>query len=279
MNSDCSDIDTELNFSIDGDGKPVVLIHGFAASNQDWVYLTPELVGQGFQVIAPDLIGHGDSNKPLDTGCYTFNFLYNHFTNWINRLENGRKITMVGHSMGGSIALNYAIQYPGSVDQLVLINPFFNPNQLNSVLRYINKKPSSYQKVLQRTPQWLIHTLLSLDVNGWIHYEDRTRQQIAEDYKRASPDIVYIPGSIPDISTSILDIQVPTLVIWGTRDITLNPQSFPQMVASLPNGYGKAIQGIGHQPHLARPEEVNQYILDFLQNRSVRSFASISIQN
>lgn len=264
INNNCSDIGTDLNYSIQGDGHLVVLIHGIAASNHDWFYLTPELINCGYQVIAPDLIGHGSSDKPKDPSCYTFSFLYQHFVDWIATINKGQKFTLIGHSMGGLISLNYAIQYPETVQRLILIAPYFDQNQLNSFLRSINRKPDWYQKALQVTPKWLIHTLISLDVKGLIHYEDRTRQQIAEDYKRASPDIVYIPGSIPDISESILQVHVPTLVIWGTNDATLDPTSFPNMVYSLPSGQGQAIKGGGHQPHLARPNEVNKSVIDFL---------------
>ena len=262
--NNCSDVGTDLHYSIQGDGPSVVLVHGIAASNNDWVYMTPDLIDCGYRVIAPDLIGHGNSNKPQDPGCYTFTFLYQHFVDWITTVNNEQKIILVGHSMGGLISLNYAIHHPKSVQRLILIDPYYNQKQLNSFLRLINKKPDWYQKALQVTPKWLIHTLISLDVKGLIHYEDRTRQQIAEDYKRASPDIVYIPGSIPDVSMNIKSIDAPTLVIWGTKDATLDPKSFSRMVASFPNGQGKAIRGAGHQPHLAKPEEVNKTVLDFL---------------
>ena len=98
-----------------------------------------------------------------------------------------------------------------------------------------------------------------------LHYEDRTRKQIAQDYKRASPEIVYIPGTIPDISNNLAHIQSPTLVIWGTKDTTLDPNSFPAIVASIPNGHGEAIKGAGHQPHLAQPEIFNRLVLEFLE--------------
>ncbi len=260
----CNDVGTDLHYTIHGDGHSVVLVHGIAASNNDWVYLTPELVNCGYQVIAPDLIGHGNSDKPKDAGCYTFNFLYQYFAEWIANFNKEQKITFVGHSMGGLISLNYSIHHPEAVERLVLIDPYFDQKQLNSFLRTINKNPDWYQKALQITPKWLIHTLISLDVKGLIHYEDRTRQQIAEDYKRASPDIVYIPGSIPDVSESIMHINAPTLVIWGTKDATLDPKSFSRMVETLPNGLGKPIRGAGHQPHLARPEEVNKTVINFL---------------
>ncbi len=264
VENNCFGDNGKLYYHVQGSGHPVVLIHGFAASNYDWVYLTPQLAEAGYQVIAPDLIGHGNSSKPKDPTCYTFSILYQYFVDWMETFGEQQNLTLIGHSMGGLIALNYAIQHPDSAQRLVLVDPYFNQKQLNSILQLINLKPDWYQKALKMSPRWLIHTLISLDVRGLIHYDDRTRQQIAEDYKRASPQIVYIPGSIPDISKELLQVKSPTLVIWGTNDATLNPNSFPAIVNSLPNGHGKAIKGVGHQPHLAQPEEFNRLVLEFL---------------
>lgn len=264
-NNDCFPEDENFHYYSHGDGQPVILIHGFGASNYDWTYLTPDLIESGYQVIAPDLIGHGNSNKPVDPECYSFSALYDHFTGWINTFGQDKDLTLIGHSMGGSIALLFASEHPDAIRQIVLIDPYYDRKQLNSILRSINKRPEWYQKALQITPQWLIHTAISLDVIGLIHYESRTRHQIAEDYKRASPQIVYLPGTIPDIANKINKIQSPTLVIWGTNDATLRPKSFPQLVEILPNGQGKAIKGGSHQPHLKKPKLFNQLVLDFLE--------------
>jgi pimeloyl-ACP methyl ester carboxylesterase len=268
IDSNCFSDSETLHFSIDGDGHPVILIHGFAASNYDWVYLTPELIKTGYQVIAPDLIGHGNSTKPNDPACYTFCALYQNFIEWINEFGVDQELTLIGHSMGGLVALLFAIEHADAVKQLVLIDPYYNRKQLNSILQLINRRPEWYQKALQVTPQWMIHTAISLDVYGMIHYKSHTRQQIAEDYKRASPQIVYIPGSIPDISEKINQVQSPTLVIWGEKDATLHPSSFPILVDTLPNGQGKSLQGAGHQPHLTKPGLFNPLVLEFLGNSS-----------
>jgi pimeloyl-ACP methyl ester carboxylesterase len=262
--TNCFSEENHLHYSVHGTGKPVILIHGFAASNYDWVYLTPELINNGYQVIAPDLIGHGNSSKPSDPACYTFCALYDNFTEWINGFGMSKDLTMIGHSMGGLVALLFASDCPESVNQIVLIDPYFNRKQLNSILRMINNKPEWYQQVLKHTPKWLIHTAISLDVYGLIHYETQTRKQIAEDYKRASPEIAYIPGSIPNITEKIEQVQSPTLVIWGANDATLRPKSFPMLVDKLANGQGKSIQGAGHQPHLEKPDLFNPIVLNFL---------------
>ena len=257
-----------LHYSVQGEGSPAVLVHGFAASNYDWVYLTPDLINCGYQVIAPDLIGHGNSNFGKSTDGYTFDVLYQHFADWIDSLNFDQKLTLIGHSMGGLITLNYALQNPDKTHNMVLIDPYFDKNQLNPLLRFISRRPGWYQKALELAPQWLIHFIISLDIEGFIHYDDRTRKQIAADYKRASPEIIFIPDSIPDISGKLSQIQSPTLVIWGTRDATINTNSFPALVNSLPNGTGKTIPGTGHQPHLANKKQFNQIVTDYLFDNS-----------
>ncbi len=255
---------SSLNYIHQGQGFPCLLVHGFAASNQDWIYLQPQLTDNGFQVFAPDLIGHGSSHVSLSKPFYTFDHLYQHFENWVDSLQVDQKISLVGHSMGGLITISYALQHTGAVEKIVLINPYYDRNQLNPILSYLSKNPDPYQKVLEVAPAWLIHFFVSLDVRGWLHYEDRTRRQKAEDITRAAPEIVYIPKSIPMIKDQLTDFSIPTCVIWGTRDTTLNPGSFSALVEMLPDAISVPIQGAGHQPHLAQPELVNQQVIDFL---------------
>lgn len=264
IEGNCKSNGDYLHYTVHGDGEPAVLIHGFAASKNDWVYITPELTKLGYQVIAPDLVGHGDSSKPIDPECYTFRSLYQFFIDWIREFGDDRKLTLIGHSLGGSVALNYAFDHPEIVKKMVLIDPYYDQNQLNPVLGIINRRPDWYQKVLEACPQWLVRTAISLDVRGLLHYEVRTMQQIAVDYKRADPQIAHIPGSLPDIAAYLERVEIPTLVVWGTKDATLHTNSFPALVEKLPNGFGRAIPGAGHQPHLAKPEIFNSLVAEFL---------------
>lgn len=255
-----------LHFTTRGEGPPVILVHGFAASNYDWAYLEPELVDHGFRVYSPDLIGHGSSSHLSSKTTYSFDTIYTHFSSWLLSLEINQQFSLVGHSLGGLISLNYAVQHPDSIRNLVLINPYYHRSQLNRFLRYISKNPAPYRKALQAAPAWLIHTVVSLDIRGYIHYEDRARKQKAEDVSRAAPDIVYIPGSIPHFVEQLGDIKSSTCVIWGTKDTTLNPKSFPELANLLPNATDVPINGSGHQPHLSRPDQLNRIVLEFLAN-------------
>ena len=253
-----------LHYTKQGEGPPAVLVHGFAASNFDWAYLEPDLVKNGYRVYSPDLIGHGNSIRSKPGPGYTFDLIYKYFSDWIDSQQFEQEINLIGHSLGGMISLNYVIQNPTSVSKLILINPYYTKRQLNRFLRYISGNPAPYRKALQVSPPWLIHFIVSLDIRGYLHYEDRARKQKAKDVSRAAPEIVYIPGSIPHFSDHLSDVDAPTCVIWGKKDTTLNPKSFPELANHIPNSTSVAIDGTGHQPHLTKFEQVNQVVLDFL---------------
>ncbi|MFN2264847.1 MAG: alpha/beta fold hydrolase [Anaerolineales bacterium] len=253
-----------------GKETPAILVHGFGASHFDWVYLSPELEKRGYQVFAPDLVGHGSSNSKAPSSGYTFKMLYEQFAHSINSLQFDRKINLIGHSLGGLICLYFALKNPAEVNKLVLINPYYDKSQLNPFLKYISSNPAPYKKALEIAPPWLIHLGISLDIRGQFLYEDHTRKQKAEDISRADPEIVFIIDSIPNIENHLSQIQSPACIVWGTKDLTLNPDSFPSLVEALPHATGKPIQGAGHQPHLSDVEQVNQIIMDFISTGTRR---------
>ena len=253
-----------LHYIVQGEGTPVILIHGIASSLFDWKYLLPLLTQGGFRGYAPDLWGHGDSTKPDSPDEYDFDALYTHLVSWIAELNINRPFFLIGHSLGGLLSLKYALDWSNNIQGMVLINPFFQSNQLTPLLRLVQTWPELGEKALRAVPYWLIHVLTGLDLRSAAHDNTLTRTQIADDYKRASPFIVHIAGTIPDLTICLPEIFTPSLVIWGENDLTLNPDLFPELVEALPNARGYTIPRCGHQPHLGKPEILNWVVLDYL---------------
>ena len=102
----------DANYTQHGAGKPVILIHGIAASLHDWDELIPELTANGFSCYALDLLGHGDSPKP-DSRAYQMDWMLDHFSHWVNSLHLTEPAVVIGHSLGGYIALQYARRIDG----------------------------------------------------------------------------------------------------------------------------------------------------------------------
>ncbi len=259
-------LDNKVNYISQGEGSPVILVHGVAASLYDWVKLSPELVSNGFHTFALDLLGHGGSAKPEDHSLYNIDAVFSHFTNWVNSLRLKQPLYLVGHSLGGYLCLLYSLRYPYQVKRLVLIDPFFKPQQLNIILHRVLYRPEISARVIRFIPEWFINLLLGWDPIDAANFSSEDRLQIANDYKRASPLFVYITQNVPDLMGHIPNITVPSLVIWGEKDRTLDPTSFPQLIQALPNACGFLVRRSGHQPHIGQPELVNAQILTFLRD-------------
>jgi pimeloyl-ACP methyl ester carboxylesterase len=254
----------QINFIHRGEGPPVILVHGIAASLSDWDYLVPALVGKGFQTLALDLLGHGDSLKPEENSHYHSDSLYLHLVAWIRNLNLSQPPILVGHSLGGFLCMKYALEQAEAIQKLVLIDPFYSLKQLSPVVRMVNRHPEWGENALRRAPDWLINAVIGWDFDSARNFSVRKRLQVAEDYKRASPKILHTVNTVGDLSTELSRVRCPTLVLWGERDHTLKPESFPRLVEELPCAIGHSISSCGHQPHIGKPEIVNQIVLDFL---------------
>ena len=253
-----------INYVIRGQGRPVILIHGIAASLHDWGYLIPVLNQAGYQAIALDLLGHGDSDKPDDPAAYDFETQYAYLEDWIAGLNLDQPPLLIGHSLGGYLSLNYARLHPDELNGLVLVSPFYQRTQISPLLRFLNRRPEIGAYVLEMVPKWLIQTVVSWDINQHEKISPPARQQIVEDYKRASPYVLHLTRRVPDLEPDLPNINPSTLVLWGEKDSTLSPPSFPALVETLPNATGKGLPDSGHQPHLSKPDLINECVVSFL---------------
>lgn len=263
----------EINYLVEGEGPPVILIHGIAASLYDWDMVRPVLLTAWFKTFAVDLPGHGDSVKPDDPHLYKANVVYEALESWINSLNLNQPPVLIGHSLGGYLSLRYGLRNPQVPRALVLLDPFYTPAQLHPVMRMLNRRPKVGENALRYLPSWLIHSATSaaakFDPTQGAGSEPERREKTANDYLRASPHIFRITHSSGDLSSQLPEIQAKTLVIWGERDFTLRPSSFPQLVEQMPHATGYSVAGCGHQPHICRPEEVSRVLIEFLHSLGI----------
>lgn len=252
-----------IAYTSQGEGQPVILIHGVAASRYDWTRLMPALAKTGFRAYALDLPGHGDSEKPDDPEQYHVGAIHARLEDWIDSLHLAQPPILVGHSLGGYLSLVYTHRHPEDVAGMVLIDPLYTPEQLSPLIRLARRRPELGVKTMRAVPEWLINLLLGWDASSAAEFSPEVRQQIANDYKRASPHFVYITRDIPDLTPILPEIEQPTRVIWGERDLTLEPDSFPRLVDNLKHASGFPILSCGHQPHIGKPELVNHLVLEF----------------
>jgi pimeloyl-ACP methyl ester carboxylesterase len=268
---------TPLRYTVNsvqaGAGTPVILVHGLAASLHDWDALLPELALRNYAGYALDLLGHGESAKPRKIDQYTSDSVFAHMRGWIDSLELEQPATLIGHSLGGYMILQFAAQYPERVRGLVLVNPFYTQSQLPPMLRFFLRRPLLNTAVIKGTPYWLFRLLVDVsslqfgNSNEKFHtLPEEVRIQTALDYKRAAPGIYNIPRTLRDLTPELPRVTQPTLVIWGARDQTINPKTFPPLVEKLPNARSEVMPICGHVPHQCHAKTFNDKVFDFLNS-------------
>lgn len=259
-----------VNFVQQGSGTPVVMIHGIAASLHDWDDLIPELSGNGYASYALDLLGHGDSPKPK-LRAYQIEWLFEHFLRWITSLRLTEPAVLIGHSLGGYIALEYARRFSAWTRSLILVNPFYSRLQLPPLLRRSYSSRNLRGIIAEKTPRWMFRAIVDVTSRAMGHsagalhsLPEHIRAQTALDYTRTAPGVYNIPSVLTDLTQYLHSISIPTLVVWGDRDQTLAPLSFPKLVEAMPRAQGYSIHA-GHVPHQSNAAEFNAAVLEFLK--------------
>jgi triacylglycerol lipase len=260
----------EINYFRAGKGQPVVLVHGIAASLHDWSDLASELRDAGLETISLDLPGHGDSCKPVGLDLYHLENVFDTMVEWIRNLGLETPPIIIGHSMGGYLTLEYALRYPELTLGMILINPFFSPNQISTWVRLSYRENMIAAAARRSVPgwfyDWMIDATSFFNPGRYFLKHDLpqpVRRQMAENYRHAAPGIFKLPFTARNLEPYLPNIINPTLVIYGTRDTTLDPRSFARLIKLLPNAEGKSLKA-GHVPHQSNPEETNQCIMDFI---------------
>ncbi len=272
MKSTISEIEipTSANYVQQGSGTPVVMIHGVAASLHDWDDLIPELTKNDRASYALDLLGHGDSPKPKSR-AYHIDWVFEHFLHWITSLRLTEPAILIGHSLGGYIALEYARRFSAWTRGLILVSPFYSRLQLPPFLRRSYSNRNLRGVIAEKMPQWMFRAIIDVTSRAMGHsagalhsLPEHIRAQTALDYTRTAPGVYNIPNVLGDQTECLSSITLPTLVVWGDRDQTLSPASFPRLVTAMPRAVGRPIRA-GHVPHQSNVMEFNQMVLDFLR--------------
>lgn len=263
-------IPATANYVRKGAGPPVILLHGLAASLHDWDELVPALSENGYCTYAVDLLGHGESPKPVSR-AYHMDWIFEHFFEWMKSLRLTEPAILVGHSMGGHVALEYARRASAWTRGLILVAPLYSRRQLPFLLRNTYGRLSLSEFIVGRTPEWLFRLVVDMSsvaighgVGALRSLPEKARLQTIADYRRTAPGIYHVPNVISDMNMYLQEIMTPALVVWGDRDRTLSPSSFPRLVRALPKAQGEMLRA-GHVLHQSHADDFNKIVMRFLR--------------
>lgn len=244
-------------------GETLVLIHGFAADKDNWLRFARHLSDR-YQVVALDLPGFGDSDRP--NGSYDVGTQTERLADILTALGIERA-HLLGNSMGGHIAALYAARYPQRVRSVALFdNAGIDAADKSELLRILEqgapnpllvKRPEDFQRLLEFVfveppylPDSLKRHLAERAIANAPHYE-RAFQHLVERYIPLEPELP--------------KIQAPTLLLWGEQDRVLDVSSIDVMRPLLRTPSVVVMPGVGHAPMLERPQESALHYRRFLQ--------------
>lgn len=266
----------EIAYRTAGTGGPVVvLLHGIAGSSATWEDVLPRLARHG-TVIAPDLLGHGRSAKPRHAD-YSLGAYASGVRDLLVALGHERA-TLVGHSLGGGIALQVAYQYPERCERLALVGTGGLGRDVHALLRAAALPGAEWVLPLVCAPRVrdagnaLGRALHRLGLRAgadaaemWLCYTSLAEPGARRAFLHTLRGVVDVSGQRVSATDRLyLAAHLPTLLVWGERD-TIIPSAHAESARELlPTSRLEVFPGAGHFPHRHDPDRFVDVIADFL---------------
>ena len=264
-----------VSYRRDGWGPVVLLIHGITGSSQTWEDVIPFL-SESHTVLAPDLLGHGDSAKPR--GDYSLGAYASGIRDLMQAVGHERA-TVVGHSLGGGVAMQMAYQFPEMVERLVLVSSGGLGREVNLFLRAATLPGS----------EWVLPLLAS---NGVVSAGGTIGGFLRSLGMRAGPDLqemwrgftslhdaearqafihtlrgIVDPGGqrVSARDRLYLAQEVPTLLMWGERDPIIPVEHGYTANDEIPSSRLEILPGAGHFPYRDDPRRFAATLSEFIE--------------
>jgi pimeloyl-ACP methyl ester carboxylesterase len=250
------------------------MIHGIGDSSQAWNAVLP-LLADRYTVVAPDLLGHGESDKPRA------DYSVGGFANGMRDLMvvlGVERATIIGHSLGGGVAQQFAYQYPERVERLVLVASGGLGAEVNPVFRLASVPGAGHaiavsSQALVRRPVLAGSRLLAkvgvLDrwdveevAHIWNGLRDRATRTAFLRTLRAVVD--YRGQAVSSRDRMYLATAIPTLMVWGARDPVLPVEHARAVCDELPGVGLHVVARAGHMPHLSSPAGFAEAVTTFV---------------
>jgi pimeloyl-ACP methyl ester carboxylesterase len=259
-----------LHFEVAGNGRPVVLLHGFPDSGRLWRHQVEALAGAGFQVIVPDLRGYGASGKPSEVEAYSLPMLAGDVLAILDHLGVERA-HVVGHDWGSALAWILGSLVPDRVDHLVTLS-VGNPMAFQAV-GLPQREKSWYMLLFQFegiAERWLSDASWA-NLRTWSQHPDI--DQVVTDLETngsLTPGLNWYranvaPQTLVDPPLELPPVQAPTMGVWSTGDFALTEEQMTTSGRYVSGSWRyERVEGPGHWMVLEAPAEVNRLLLDFL---------------
>jgi 4,5:9,10-diseco-3-hydroxy-5,9,17-trioxoandrosta-1(10),2-diene-4-oate hydrolase len=256
-----------IHYLDQGQGEVVVFLHGSgngACGYSNFKGNFPALVAAGYRCVIPDLVGYGYSDKPTDVE-YHLDFFVECVKQALDAIGVTR-CTLVGNSLGGAIALGFALKHPQSVARLVLMAPgglndlpdyLAMPGMQAMFALYGSGKPVSEAQMKE-----FFHKAFVVNPEC---VTDELVHERAELMKLQNPQVIKTM-KVPNLTAQLGGIKAPTLALWGLNENMMPDSGILRLGKGLPNCRMVLVPRCGHWVMIEHRELFNRTVLDFLKN-------------
>jgi 4,5:9,10-diseco-3-hydroxy-5,9,17-trioxoandrosta-1(10),2-diene-4-oate hydrolase len=246
-----------------GKGEPLVLLHGAGGGAILWGPII-NLLSKHFHVLAPDVVGYGESDKP--DAAYDKNFFSTWFRSFCDSLNMG-KINLLGNSQGGAIAIQFTLDNPDRVKKLILVcSAGFGRWGISpgAMFRMAAANIFPTRRTVQRIVKYLVHNTDNFPDDG-IAY-------LLEVIRSPGGKLPFLNGRGRAVAPFSLDklrkIIHPALIMWGEKDRILPVSHGKKAYEKLPDARLRIIPDAGHAPFIDLPEQFKDIIIHFIKPES-----------
>jgi pimeloyl-ACP methyl ester carboxylesterase len=258
-----------------GSGPAIVLVHGITSTSATWERVMPYLATR-FTVIAPDLIGHGESAKPR--GDYSLGAYASGIRDLMVTLGH-ESATFVGHSLGGGVVMQLAYQFPERCERLVLVDSGGLGRELNMLLRAATLPLSEIVLPLLASTRLLDvgrnvgRVFGRLGLHAGTDMAELARGHASLEDPEARAAFVHTLRTIVDplgqrvnaTDRLYLAENIPFLIVWGERDPIIPVEHGVAAHELVPSSRLELFESAGHFPHLDEPQRFLDVVLDFIE--------------
>ncbi|MDO3704917.1 alpha/beta fold hydrolase [Micromonospora sp. C28SCA-DRY-2] len=256
---------------VDGDGPPVVLLHGIGRTLRDFTE-QHELLADRYRVHSVDLPGYGGSLPMAEP--YTLPALARFVGRYLDAVGVEAPAHLVGNSLGGAIAMRLAVAEPARVASLALVNSAGFGREVTMMLRLLALRPLGRlllrpsRSAARRTERALFHDAAFATAERVAYALEVARQPHAA---RVLLETAHSLGTFRGVSpqwreellTELARLDVPTLVVWGDRDLILPAAHLDAARTRLPRARTHLFTDCGHMPQIECAEEFSRLLVDF----------------
>jgi pimeloyl-ACP methyl ester carboxylesterase len=256
-----------------GEGPVILLVHGIAGSSRTWRGVMPALAAR-HTVVAPDLLGHGESAKPI--GDYSLGAYASGLRDLLGVLGIPRA-TVVGHSFGGGVTMQLAYQHPECCERLVLVGSGGLGREVSWMLRLLALPgsellmPLIFPPFLRDRGDEMSRALHERGIRSprldemWRAYGSLADSPNRKAFIRTLRSVVDPGGQVVSAMDRLyLAAAMPTLIVWGERDDIIPVSHAHAAHEAIPGSRLEIFPDVAHFPHVERPEEFVRVLTDFM---------------